>query len=151
MVTFRVDFKTIERDHGMFKCPSELHLDVSYQHIIHSTIRKWLLDSQPKSEGKLRLLSIIQTKLNIEFTLAQMRQEPGENVVAKGVLQCNADILAQKRADIEDRVSMATVISKKALHEFLLVKCREQTIGFTIKFKLRGYAPKINKLRPNYR
>ena len=44
---------------------------------------------------------------------------------------------------------MATVISKKALHEYLLVKCKEQTIEFTIKFELRGNAPKINKLKAN--
>ena len=42
---------------------------------------------------------------------------------------------------------MATEISKKALHEFLLVKCKEQMIEFTKKFKLRGNAPKINKLK----
>ena len=52
--------------------------------------------------------------------------------------------------DIEDLVNMATVVSKKALHEFLLVKCKEQTIEFTKKFKLRGNAPKINKLKGQY-
>ena len=72
MVTVRVDFETIDRGHGIFKYPSELHLDVCYQQIIHSTIRKWLIDSQPESEEKQRLLSIIETKLNIEFTLAQL-------------------------------------------------------------------------------
>ena len=64
-----------------------------------------------------------------------------------GVLQCGADILAQKLPDIEDLVDMATVISKKALNEFLLVKCKEQTIEFTKKFKFKGNAPKINKLK----
>ena len=44
---------------------------------------------------------------------------------------------------------MAMVVSKKALHEFLLVKCKEQTIEFTKKFKLRGNAPKMNKLQAN--
>ena len=44
---------------------------------------------------------------------------------------------------------MATIVSKKALHEFLLVKCKEQTIEFTKKFKLRGNAPKIDKLKAN--
>ena len=62
-----------------------------------------------------------------------------------GFLQCGADILAQKLPAIEDLVGIATVISKKALHEFLLVKCKEQTIEFTKKFKLRGIAPKINR------
>ena len=63
-----------------------------------------------------------------------------------GFLQCGAYILAQKLPGIEDLVDMATVISKKALHKFLLVKCEEQTIEFTKKFKLRGNAPKIDKL-----
>ena len=48
-----------------------------------------------------------------------MRQKPGENEVAEGVLQCNADILAQKMPDIEDLVSMATLISNKELGIFL--------------------------------
>ena len=73
LVTVRVDFETIDRSHGTFKCPSELHLHVSYQHIIHSTIRKWLIDSQPESEEKQRLLSIIEIKLSIDYTLAHHR------------------------------------------------------------------------------
>ena len=61
----RVDFETINRGHGIFKDPSELHLDVRYQTIIHSTIRKWLIDSQPKSEEKQRLLNICTTKASL--------------------------------------------------------------------------------------
>ena len=57
------------------------------------------------------------------------------------------DTLARKLPDIEDLVNMAMVVSKKALHEFLLVKCKKQTIEFTKRFKLRGNAPKINKLK----
>ena len=45
-----------------------------------------------------------------------------------GVLQSSADNLARKLPDIEDLVNMATVVSIKALHEFLLMKCKEQTI-----------------------
>ena len=44
---------------------------------------------------------------------------------------------------------MVTVISKKILHEFLLVKCKEPTVEFTKSFKLRGNAPKIKKLKAN--
>ena len=105
-----------------------------------------MIDSQPESEEKQRLLSIIESKLNIEFTLAQLRQETEDNEVAMGVLQSSADDLARKLPDIEDLVNMATVVSKKALHEFLLIKCKEQTIEFTKKFKLRGNTTKINKL-----
>ena len=68
MVRVIVDFEMIDSDHVFFKCTSELHLDVSYQHIIHSTIRKWLIDSQPESEEKQRLLSIIESKLNPNST-----------------------------------------------------------------------------------
>ena len=45
--------------------------------------------------------------------------------------------LARRLRNIEDLVNMATVISKKALHEFLKVKYEEQKIEFTKKFKLR--------------
>ena len=92
-------------------------------------------------------MSIIESKLNIEFTLAQYRQEVEDNEVAIGVLQCGADCLAQKLPSIDDLVNMATVTSKKALHEFLLIKCKDQTIEFTKKFRLRGNGPKINKLK----
>ena len=63
------------------------------------------------------------------------------------VLQCGANILAQKLPAIEYLVEMATVISKKVLQDFLLVTCKEQTIEFTKKFKLRGNAPKMNRLK----
>ena len=54
-----------------------------------------MIDSQPESEKKQRLLSIIESKLSIEFTLAQLRQEMGDNEVAMGVLQSGADIVAK--------------------------------------------------------
>ena len=57
--------------------------------------------------------------------------------MAEKVLQCNADILAQKLPNFDDLVNMATVINKKALHEFLLFKCKGQTIELTKRFKLR--------------
>ena len=67
-----------------------------------------------------------------------------------GVMQSGVDTLAHKLPDVDDLVNMATEISKKALHECLLVKCEEQTIEFTKKIKLRGNAPKIKKnLRTN--
>ena len=40
------------------------------------------------------------------------------NKVSIGFLQNGADNLAWKLPDIEDLVNMATVVSKKALHEF---------------------------------
>ena len=65
MVTVKVDFEMIEPSHGISKCPYELHLDLSYQHLIQSTIRKWSIDSQPELEEKQRLLSIIDSKFEI--------------------------------------------------------------------------------------
>ena len=106
-----------------------------------------MIDSQPESEEKQRLQGIIDTKLSIEYALARLRQETEDKEVALGVLQSGADTLAHKLPDVDDLVNMATEISKKALHEFLLVKCKEQTIEFTTKFKLNGIAPKINKLK----
>ena len=52
-------------------------------------------------------------------------KETEDNEVAMGVLQSVADNLAHKLPDIEDLVNMATVVSKKVLHEFLLTKCKE--------------------------
>ena len=64
LVSIRVDFETIERGHGIFRCPSELHLDHSYQNIIESTVKKWLIDSQPESEEKLRLSKLADSLLD---------------------------------------------------------------------------------------
>ena len=48
---------------------------------------------------------------------------------------------------IDNLVPMARVVNQKALHEFVLQKCKEQTMTFTKKFKLRGNSPQINKLK----
>jgi len=77
-----------------------------------------LIDSQPESEEKQRLLSIIESKLSIEFTLAQRREETGDHEIAMGVLQSSADILAQKMPDIEDLVNIGTVISKNYINSY---------------------------------
>ena len=111
MVTVRVDFETIERGHDIFKCPSELHLDTSYQHI-HSTDRKLLIESQPEAEENQRFLTTIESKLKIECTFAQLKQETKDNELAIGVLQSCADKLAKQLPIIDDFVKMATVISK---------------------------------------
>ena len=42
---------------------------------------------------------------------------------------------------------MVMVVNQKALHEFVLQKCKEQTMTFTKKFKLRDNSPQINELR----
>ena len=44
-------------------------------------------------------------------------------------------------------LSIRQVISKKALHEFLLMKCKEQTMEFTKLFKSKENTPKISKLK----
>ena len=65
LVSVRVDFETIERGHGIFRCPSELHLDPSYQSIIESSVKKWLMDSQSEPDEKLMLSKIIDRLLDI--------------------------------------------------------------------------------------
>ena len=45
---------------------------------------------------------------------------------------------------------MATVISKKALHKFLITKCKEQSMDYTKQLRLKGNTPKINKLRADF-
>ena len=57
-------------------------------------------------------------------------------LLERGFSNKTSKYLARKLPDIEDLVNMATVVSKKVLHEFLLVKCKEQTIEFTKKFNL---------------
>ena len=47
----------------------------------------------------------------------------------------------------DELVEMAMDISKKALHEFLLTKSKEQTMNYTKRFRLKGNIPMINKLR----
>ena len=97
LVSIKVDFETIERGHGIFRCPSELHLDPSYQNIIESTVKKWLIDSQPESEEKQMLESIIVSKLAIEFDLASGSIINFE--VAEKVLQCNICMLSMLKED----------------------------------------------------
>ena len=101
-----------------------------------------IFDSQQKSEEKQRLLSIIDSKLEIEFNIAFIRQDPSiaNTKVAEKVMQLNANVLAQKLTSIEELVTMASVISKKVLHEFLQTKCKEHTIEITKSFR-------INKLK----
>ena len=49
MVTVVVDFETIEKGYGIFKCPSELHHDVNFQAIIKSKIINCQLEEQPET------------------------------------------------------------------------------------------------------
>ena len=48
---------------------------------------------------------------------------------------------------IEDLVPMAMVVNHKVLHEFILLKYKEQTTSFTKRFKRWGNFPQINTLR----
>ena len=97
----------------------------------------------------MRLSKLIGRLLDIYNDLALIRQDPGMEhfEVAERVLQCNANNISQQLPTTNGLVEMATVISKKALHEFLLTKCREQTMEYTKQFKLKGNTPKMSKLR----
>ena len=79
MVTFVVDFETIEKGYEIFKCPSELHHDINYQGIIKSAISKCLLEEQPESDTRNDLLNIIDMKINEEYTLTSLTQTPGKD------------------------------------------------------------------------
>ena len=71
-----VDLETIDKAQGIFKCPSELHLDVNYQSIIKTTITRCLIKEQPESDTRKELMEIIEAKIKTEFTLASLRQDP---------------------------------------------------------------------------
>ena len=75
MVTVVVDFETIDKGYGLFKCPSELHNDVNYQAIIKSTIQKCLLEEMEETEERNDLLNLVDKKLIEEFALTNHRQE----------------------------------------------------------------------------
>ena len=81
----------------------------------------------------MRLSKLIDRLLDIYNDLVLIRQDLGMEhfEVAGRVLQCNANIISQQLPPTNDLVEMATVISKKALHEFLLTKCKEQTMEYT--------------------
>ena len=59
----------------------------------------------------------------------------------------NIEVLSNSLPTIDNLVPMAMVVDYKAIHQFILQKCKEQTMAFTKKFKLRGNFPQINKLR----
>ena len=59
----------------------------------------------------------------------------------------NIDVMNNALPKIDDLVPMVTVVNHKELHEFILQKCKEQTMTFTKRFKLRGNPPQINKIR----
>ena len=81
--------------------------------------------------------------------LTNHRQSRGKNgfVETERLLLSNIEVLNNALPTLEDLVSMAMVVNYKAIHEFVLQKCKEQTMAFTKKFKLRGNSPKINKLK----
>ena len=122
-----VDFETIEKGYGIFKCPSELH-DVKYQSIIKSMIIKCLLEEQPETEARNDLLNIIDMKINEEYALASLRQTPGKDRFedTERLLLSNIAILDQSLPLVEDLVTMAKVVNHKALHEFILLNVRNK-------------------------
>ena len=74
MVTVVVDFETIDKGYGLFKCPSELHNDVNYQAIIKSTILKCLIEEIEESDEKYHHLNLVDRKLWEEYALTNHRQ-----------------------------------------------------------------------------
>ena len=52
-----LDFETIFRDQGLFKCPTELNFDDSYQNIIRSNIAKFI--RRPKQQLLILAVMVI--------------------------------------------------------------------------------------------
>ena len=65
MILISMDFEIIKKGQDIFKCPSELHLNVNHQNIIHSYISKHLIDCQPESDEKQELVKVIEAKLSV--------------------------------------------------------------------------------------
>ena len=149
MVTVVVDFETIDKGYGLFKCPSELHHDVNYQAIIKSTIIKCLLEEQEETDERNHHLNLVDQKILEEYALTNHRQTPGTIGFGETerLMLSNIEVLSNSLPTIDDLVPMTMVVDYKAIHEIILQKCKEQTMAFTRKFKLRGNSPQINKLK----
>ena len=89
------------------------------------------------------LLNLVDKKLIEEFALTNHRQDPGKDGFeeTERLLLSNIEVMNNALHTIEDLVSMAMVVNYKAIHEFVLQKCKEQTMAFTKKFKLSGNSP----------
>ena len=111
---------------------------------------KCLLEEQPETETRNYLLNIIDMKINEEYTLASLRQTPGKDGYenTERLSLSNIPKLDHALPLVEDLVPMATVVNNhKALHEFILHKCKEQTLSYTKRLKMRGNSFQINRLR----
>ena len=98
------------------------------------------------------LLNLVDKKLIEEFALTNHRQDPGKDGFeeTERLLLSNIEVMNNALPTIDDLVPMAKVVNQKALDEYALQKCKERTMYFTNKSKVRGNSPKINKLRANY-
>ena len=99
------------------------------QNIIHKAIWKFLVDSQRYSEEKQMLVKVIEAKLSTWLFFVSIRQDT--SIV-------NSEVSERLSLNRINLVLRATEIKQKALHEFLLQKCKEQTIKLTKKFRLKG-------------
>ena len=91
-------------------------------------------------------------KINEEYTLASPRQTPGKDGCenTERLLLFNIVKLDHDLSMIEDLFPLATLVNHKELHDFILPKCKEQTMSFTKRCKGRGNFPQINKLRQGW-
>ena len=113
----------------------ELHHDVNYQANIKSTITKCLLEEQEETEERNALLHIIDVKIVEEYALANHRQSPGKNGVeaTERLMLSNIKVMNNALPTIDDLFPMTMVVNQKALHEFVLQKCKEKIMAFTKK------------------
>ena len=110
---------------------------------------KCLLEEQPKTETRNDLLNIIDMKINEKYTLASLRHTPGKAGIENTERLLLSDITKLDHALplAEELVPMAMVVNHKVLHEFIMLKCKEQTMSYIKRFEMRGNSPQIDKLR----
>ena len=65
-------------------------------------------------------------KINEEYTLASLMQTPGKDGFenTERLLLSSIAILDQSLPTVENFVPMAMVVNHKALHKFILLKCK---------------------------
>ena len=97
---------------------------------------------------KKELSEIIKANNSPEIVLASLRQTSCtvSFEIAERFSHSRIDELTQKLPEMDNLVLMATEIDQRALHDFLLLKYKEQSIELIKGLKFKGKTPKILKL-----
>ena len=87
------------------------------------------------------LLNIIDMKINEEYKLTSLRKTPGKD----GFENIERLLLSNITNLPMTCLRLAMVVNHKASHDFILLKCKEQTMVFTKRFKMRGNTGKSRR------